>query len=297
MIHKFGQYRYGKDGKPYKVPIETVEQVKGLLAYFSNPNHENHEGVKLCEPQYHNCDAFSFAAEIGARAEAYRAKPKGGGNKWAEEIAEHNIYAPPEAIALTDAERTFIGRTIARRLYPDAPAVWVWHLGEDGRDELHILGGNVNGGHPPLLRITELRNDHRTGYRMVARYIGEETIEAVNLDREREERAKIPTLAECHAKKRREAGVRGIVETLFDDLGPNGCHDRDDIVSTLRDRGWTLDTKRSKGNVSVIPPGKVKPYRFAWQDLLDQLAALRDQWIRQHIERDRDDRQRGQERS
>lgn len=295
MIHKLTQYRYGKEGEPYKVPIKTVDQVKGLLAYFADPTHENHKGVKLCEPQYHNCDPFGFAAEIGARAEAYRSRPKGRGRPWSGEIAEHNVYAPPEAVALTETERAFIGRTIARRLYPDAPAVWVWHLGEDGRDELHMLGGNINGGHPPMLRVTELRNSHRTGYRMVARYIGEEVIEAVNLEREREQRAKVPTLAECRAEKRRQTGTKGIVEAIFDDLGPIG-HDRADIIATLRDRGWTLDTQRSKTRVSITPPGKVKPYRFAWDVLLDQLAALRDTWIRQHIERDERDRQPGQER-
>lgn len=280
MIFKRAQYRRGGP----RNRLTTVENVAGLLAYLNNPDHPNHLSIKLGGLRYWQCDAFTFGAMIADQAEAYRNKPKGRGKPWGGEIAEHAIYAPPPGSKLTEKNRRDIEEGVAQRLCSDSPAVLAWHIGADGRDELHIVASNFTNGHPPVLRITALRNRHDGDYMMIAREIGEEVITVINQEREIAHEAPVPTLAEIRAKKRQEGGHQSLAELVFRDLGPLDCHDRDDIVSTLRDRGWTV--RPTPKNVSLTPPEKSKPRRFPWQTLLDQLAALRDRWIRDMADKD-----------
>jgi len=289
----FKRPRYRKDGQP-RIPIKSIDQISGLILYLKNPDHRNHAAVTIGKLQHWPCDSVDLVSSVEKSAEAYRLKPKGRGAPWKGEIAEHVIYAPPEGIWLTDAERTAIAGHLVPRISPDSPAVYIWHQGVDGRDELHILTSNFTSGEPPELRITAIRNDYDGDYLLLAMEFGRQAIAIVNESRAQRRLAHptkdtpsaIPTLAEIRVRKREAAGFQTLPEILFQGLGPFDCLDRTAIVDLLRSRGW--DTRSSKKHISVTPPEKVKARRWPWDTLLLEIQLLREALLKA-IEKERED--------
>jgi hypothetical protein len=286
MICKRTQYARGS---PNRRKLTSTHAVGELLDYLANPEHRNHKGVQLTGLRFWQANEFSFGTAIGEAAEAYRNKPKGRGRPWEGEIAEHVVYAPPPGIRLTAEERDRIEETILTHLCPESPAASAWHLGDDGRDDLHIVAGNFTKGRPPLLRITQLRQGGTANdYMMIIREIGEEAIAAINRDRAQERQ--IPTISEIRAAKRAEAGRQSIPGLVAAVIGRQRL-DRELIEEILRDRGWTV--RISKENISVVPPGKKKPYRFSWEVFLDLIGREKETREKNREE----DRSRGPDRS
>ena len=286
MICKRTQYARGV---PHRRKLTSTHAVGDLLEYLNNPEHRNHKGVRLTGLHFWQANEFGFGTTIGEAAEAYRNKPKGRGRPWEGEIAEHVVYAPPEKIYLTTTERDRIAETILTRLCPDSPAAYAWHVGEDGRDDLHIVAGNFTRGRPPLLRITQLRQGGACNdYMMIIREIGEEAIAAINRDRAQERQ--IPTVSEVRAERRAKAGRLSIPGLVAAAIGRQRL-DPELIAEILERKGWTVRT--SQKNISVTPPEKKKAYRFRWEDFLDLIGREKEARGKTREE----DRQRGPDRS
>jgi hypothetical protein len=285
MICKRTQYARGG---PNRRKLTSTHAVGDLLEYLDNPEHRNHKEVRITGLRFWQANEFGFGTTIGEAAEAYRAKPKGRGRPWEGEIAEHVVYAPPPGIQLTPAERDRIAETILTRLCPDSPAAYAWHVGDDGRDDLHIVAGNFTRGRPPLLRISQLRQSGAANdYMMIAREIGEEAIALINRDRAQERQ--IPTIPEIRAAKREAAGRLSIPGLVAATIGRQRL-DPELIAEILERKGWTVRTSRQ--NISVTPPERKKAYRFPWEVFLDLVG--REKEARENTREE--DRQRGPDR-
>jgi hypothetical protein len=279
----FRRPRYRRDGP--RVPIKTGTQIHGLEHYLEDQDHPNHQlGITVGALQYWRVCRADFIPTIEMQAEAYRAKPKGRGAPWKGEIAEHVIFAPPPGAWLSEAERRMIADHVLEQLSPASPAAYVWHVGEDGRDELHLIMSYFTDGTFPELRITAVRSDHDGDYRELAMKFGRAAIALVNQSRDRFRLANpaidapqpVLTLADIRRNKRAALGFSPLPEILFKALGPADCLDKTSIVDWLKSRRWGV---RSSGrNISVVPPDKKKPYRWPWETLLREIYLLRDEW-------------------
>lgn len=287
MIFKRTQYR--KDGP--RVRLTTIRQVEGTRDYLDDAEHPNHLSVTMGGVEHWRTTEAQFLKEIETQAAAYKAKPKGPGQPWGGEITEHVVYAPPPGSAFTDVERTQIALFVLPRICPNSPAVYAWHIGDDGRDELHILASNFIDDTFPDLRITTLRNEHDADYRLIGEKAGKEAIAFVNTWRAVEMKSPVLTLADVREKKRKDAGHASLPELIFATLGTD--LDRDNIVTLLRERHWTV--RVTPKHISVTPPGKKKPRRWPWDTLLLQLEILRDACLRELDEKEPSRKHRAKE--
>ena len=275
MIAKRCQYRAGGP----RNRLTSSVHIKALLEYLVDSRHPNHIGVSVRNLRFWNSTQETFIGRIEASAERYRAKPKGRGKPWKGEIAEHIVFAPPPNAGLSDAEREVIETNIVGSLCSQSAVTLIWHLGADGRDELHVVASNFTDEAVPGLRVTSLRQAGGD-YKEILREVGEHAIHHVNQLRTFSRRANVPTVAEIRAEKRKASGRQTVAQIVFDAVGPTRGNDRDEVASILRGLGWTVRT--SQKNISVTPPGKKKPYRWEWEVLFTHMHELHESWLKEH---------------
>lgn len=261
MIAKRAQYGRGKR-KPCK-KIKTAADLKAVLNYFGDENHEDHVGHLIAPLRFANASEETFEHLIHKLAEAYRRRPVTRGRRWKGEVAEHIIFSPAPGADLSEEEKVSIEKQLVEKAALGAPVAMAWHTGPDGRQHLHAAFGNIIPGHVPRLRVTELRKGGVKDYAAALRAIGREVIEALNKDRA--PNRQIETLETVLEKKTGEILQAVVAITKWDD-------DEADIFAALKCAGWKI--RRTKKTLSFARPTDKKPTRFNPSHFFDWLADL-----------------------
>src|ERR1700678_1763217 len=118
---------------------------------------------------------------------------------------------------LTERERDLLAIFILTLVCHGIGAAYVWHIGDDGRDELHLLLSNFTEGDIPGLRVTELRRSgYGSDYKQLLREAGEGAEALINKERSRAGTPLIPTLPETRVERRQARGYIPLPEIIYE---------------------------------------------------------------------------------
>lgn len=127
---------------PEDINATSWAALRRKAEYISDAGHENHAGKEVLPARNYNCPDQSldtFLAEMRETDRGYRDHREGLQGGEIDRYWEEMVYSSQPGAYLTAEERERIEQMIIARFGPNAIVRTSWHLGKDGRADLHVL--------------------------------------------------------------------------------------------------------------------------------------------------------------
>lgn len=260
-----GQYAKNRKTRRRNMRCRSVADLHGLLEYFTNTDHPNHDEVRIlgCKTWRTSLDEFVPAVESARKAYLATADHKAGA-KWSRDIAEHLIAAPDKGSDLSDAEVQRIATRILAQISPRSPAVWAAHFKEETKTwEIHFAISSFTDEPKPQLRVTDLRRREAADYAMLLDEAGFVALQETNQARVLDCLPAVRMLSDLHTAK-----LTSVADVLCRTEVPSRINDLSisELLACFEGTSWRVQ-KHTKTSVSLVSDDFSTPLHVRWADL------------------------------